>query len=90
MADLGLKKIRFMTNNPKKVAGLEGYGLEIVEWVPLPVKPNPHNQRYLQTKAEKLGHLLPGDIGTEPQNLAVTQEMADPEEGNLPVQPEQD
>src|SRR5579871_161060 len=59
MTDLGLKKIRFMTNNPKKVAGLEGYGLEITEWVPLPVKPNPHNLRYLQTKAEKMGHILP-------------------------------
>ena len=43
MVDLGLKKLRFMTNNPKKVAGLEGYGLEIVEWVPIPVQPNPHN-----------------------------------------------
>ncbi|MCS6777408.1 MAG: bifunctional 3,4-dihydroxy-2-butanone-4-phosphate synthase/GTP cyclohydrolase II [Chloroherpetonaceae bacterium] len=61
MVDLGLKKIRFMTNNPKKVAALEGYGLEIVEWVPLPVAPNPHNLRYLQTKAQKMGHLLPVD-----------------------------
>lgn len=59
MTDLGLKKIRFMTNNPKKVAGLEGYGLEIVEWVPLSIKPNVHNRRYLQTKAEKMGHLFP-------------------------------
>jgi len=58
MADLGLKKIRFMTNNPKKVAGLEGYGLEIVEWVRLQVPPNPHNERYLRTKAEKMGHRL--------------------------------
>ena len=59
MTDLGLKKIRFMTNNPKKVAGLEGYGLEITEWVPLHIKPNPHNRRYLQTKADKMGHVLP-------------------------------
>lgn len=58
MTDLGLKKIRYMTNNPKKVAGLDGYGLEIVESVPLSVAPNPHNRRYLQTKAEKMGHTL--------------------------------
>lgn len=58
MVDLGLKKIRFMTNNPKKVAGLEGYGLTIVEHVPLVVQPNPHNQRYLETKRDKMGHLL--------------------------------
>jgi 3,4-dihydroxy 2-butanone 4-phosphate synthase/GTP cyclohydrolase II len=61
MTDLGLKKIRFMTNNPKKVAGLEGYGLEIVEWVPLSVTPNVHNRRYLETKRDKMGHLLGPD-----------------------------
>jgi 3,4-dihydroxy 2-butanone 4-phosphate synthase/GTP cyclohydrolase II len=61
MVDLGLKKIRFMTNNPKKVAGLEGYGLEITESVPLPTTPNPHNIRYLQTKAEKMGHVFNTD-----------------------------
>jgi 3,4-dihydroxy 2-butanone 4-phosphate synthase/GTP cyclohydrolase II len=58
LVDLGVKKIRLLTNNPKKVVGLEGYGLEIVEQVPIRVKPNPHNRRYLQTKREKLGHLL--------------------------------
>ena len=58
LADLGLKTIRLLTNNPKKVVGLEGYGLEIVEQVPIRVKPNPHNPRYLNTKREKLGHLL--------------------------------
>jgi 3,4-dihydroxy 2-butanone 4-phosphate synthase/GTP cyclohydrolase II len=58
MTDLGLKKIRFMTNNPKKVAGLEGYDLTIVEHVPLRVAPNPHNVNYLRTKQEKMGHLL--------------------------------
>ena len=61
MTDLGLKKIRFMTNNPKKVAGLEGYGLEITDWVPLRVRPNIHNQKYLQTKADKMGHKLTAD-----------------------------
>jgi 3,4-dihydroxy 2-butanone 4-phosphate synthase/GTP cyclohydrolase II len=58
LTDLGLKTIRLMTNNPKKVVGLEGYGLEIVEQVPIKVKANPHNARYLKTKREKLGHLL--------------------------------
>jgi len=58
LADLGLKTIRLMTNNPRKVVGLDGYGLKIVEQVPIKVKPNPHNARYLQTKREKLGHLL--------------------------------
>jgi 3,4-dihydroxy 2-butanone 4-phosphate synthase/GTP cyclohydrolase II len=56
LADLGLKTIRLLTNNPKKVVGLEGYGLEIVEQVPIRVKPNPHNEKYLKTKREKLGH----------------------------------
>ena len=58
LVDLGLKTIRLLTNNPRKVVGLEGYGLEIVEQVPIRVKPNPHNERYLKTKREKLGHLL--------------------------------
>jgi 3,4-dihydroxy 2-butanone 4-phosphate synthase/GTP cyclohydrolase II len=58
LCDLGLKKIRLMTNNPKKLVGLEGYGLKIVEQVPIRVKPNPHNARYLKTKREKMGHLL--------------------------------
>ena len=58
LADLGIKKIRLLTNNPKKVVGLEGYGLEIVEQVPIRMKPNRHNKGYLKTKREKLGHLL--------------------------------
>jgi 3,4-dihydroxy 2-butanone 4-phosphate synthase/GTP cyclohydrolase II len=58
LCDLGLKTIRLLTNNPKKVVGLEGYGLKITQQVPIKVKPNPHNERYLKTKREKLGHLL--------------------------------
>ena len=58
LTDLGLKTIRLLTNNPRKVVGLEGYGLEIVEQLPIKVKPNPHNAKYLKTKREKLGHLL--------------------------------
>lgn len=58
LCDLGLKTIRLLTNNPKKVVGLEGYGLKITEQVPIRVKPNPHNERYLKAKREKMGHLL--------------------------------
>jgi 3,4-dihydroxy 2-butanone 4-phosphate synthase/GTP cyclohydrolase II len=58
LVDLGLKTIRLLTNNPKKIVGLEGYGLKIVEQVPIRVKPNPHNERYLKAKREKMGHLL--------------------------------
>jgi 3,4-dihydroxy 2-butanone 4-phosphate synthase/GTP cyclohydrolase II len=58
LADLGLRTIRLLTNNPRKVVGLEGYGLQIIEQLPIRVKPNPYNARYLETKRQKLGHLL--------------------------------
>jgi 3,4-dihydroxy 2-butanone 4-phosphate synthase / GTP cyclohydrolase II len=58
LADLGVRSMRLLTNNPAKRAGLEGYGLSIVERVPLEVRPNPENIGYLKTKREKLGHLL--------------------------------
>ncbi len=58
LKDLGLKKIRLMTNNPKKIIGLEGYDLEIVERVPIEIPPNEVNENYLKTKRERLGHLL--------------------------------
>ncbi len=58
LVDLGVGKIRLMTNNPKKIVGLEGYGLEIVERVPIEVDPNNVNKCYLETKKEKMGHLL--------------------------------
>jgi len=58
LVDLGLKKIKLMTNNPKKIVGLEGYGLEVVERVPLETEPTHSNRRYLRTKKEKLGHKL--------------------------------
>lgn len=56
--DLGVRKMRFLTNNPKKVIGLEGYGLKIVEVVPIKSTPNKHNLKYLETKRLKMGHLL--------------------------------
>ena len=58
LVDLGIRKLRLMTNNPCKVAGLEGYGLEIVERVPIVIPANAHDRRYLDTKREKMGHIL--------------------------------
>jgi 3,4-dihydroxy 2-butanone 4-phosphate synthase/GTP cyclohydrolase II len=58
LRDLGVSKIKLMTNNPKKRAGLIGYGLEIIENVPLIITPNPHNAKYLQTKKDKMGHSI--------------------------------
>lgn len=56
--DLGVRKIRLMTNNPRKIVGLDGHKLEIVEQVPIRIDPNEHNERYLGTKRDKLGHIL--------------------------------
>ena len=61
LADLGVKKIRLITNNPKKIEGLEKYGIEIVERVPLVTKPTAANIKYLKTKKEKMGHYLEGE-----------------------------
>jgi 3,4-dihydroxy 2-butanone 4-phosphate synthase/GTP cyclohydrolase II len=63
LADLGVKKLRLLTNNPKKVVGLEAYGLELVDRVPIVVPPNPENQQYLETKRLKMGHLLDEPLG---------------------------
>ena len=56
--DLGISKIRLITNNPKKRVGLMGYGLEIVENIPIEISPNPHNEQYLLTKRDRLGHTI--------------------------------
>jgi len=64
LVDLGLHNIRLLTNNPKKVVGLEGYGLKVVETVPIIARPNPVNIHYLETKRYKMGHLLEIDKGT--------------------------
>ena len=58
LLDLGVRKIKLLTNNPKKVVGLQGYGLEIVERVPIEISPNSDNEHYLKTKRDKLGHLI--------------------------------
>jgi len=58
LSDLGVREMRLLTNNPAKRAGLEGYGLQVVERVPIVIEPNAHNLRYLETKRAKMGHLL--------------------------------
>jgi len=63
---LGVRQMRLLTNNPKKIHGLSGYGLELVDQVPLEVQPNPNNARYLATKREKLGHQLSAEASPPP------------------------
>jgi 3,4-dihydroxy 2-butanone 4-phosphate synthase/GTP cyclohydrolase II len=58
LADIGLHKVRLLSNNPKKVLGLKSYGLEVTETVPIICAPNPHNLHYLETKQNKMGHTL--------------------------------
>ena len=58
LSDLGVSKMHLMTNNPRKISGLDGYNLEVVERVPIEVSPQPFNCRYLETKRSKLGHLI--------------------------------
>ncbi len=58
LVDMGLSSIRLITNNPKKVVGIQGYSLKVVERVPMDIPPNKYNLRYLETKRDKLGHLI--------------------------------
>jgi 3,4-dihydroxy 2-butanone 4-phosphate synthase/GTP cyclohydrolase II len=69
LGDLGLTGIRILTNNPKKISGLAGYGLNVIDQVPIVHKPNPHNEAYLRAKRDKLGHIL------HHQGLALDEEM---------------
>jgi 3,4-dihydroxy 2-butanone 4-phosphate synthase/GTP cyclohydrolase II len=69
LVDLGLTSIRLLTNNPKKIVGLEGYGLHVTDQVPIEHAPGEHNKEYLRAKAQKLGHLL------HHQGLALDEEM---------------
>jgi len=83
LRDLGVTKMRLLTNNPKKRAGLAGFGLEIVETIPLVIPPNPYNHRYLLTKKTRLGHILPEDIllqepKVEPPSEAPCEEVCQP------------
>ncbi len=67
LRDLGIRKLRLISNNPKKRAGLMGYGLEIVDTVPIEIKSNPHNERYLRTKRDKMGHTIMSEPVNEEQ-----------------------
>jgi len=58
LRQIGVTKLRLMTNNPVKRVGLEAYGLTVVENVPIEISPNPHNRFYMQTKKERMGHTL--------------------------------
>jgi 3,4-dihydroxy 2-butanone 4-phosphate synthase / GTP cyclohydrolase II len=58
LRDLGVSKLRLISNNPKKRAALLGYGLEIIETLPIEIASNPHNEKYLNTKRDKMGHTL--------------------------------
>jgi 3,4-dihydroxy 2-butanone 4-phosphate synthase / GTP cyclohydrolase II len=81
LADLGVRSMRLLTNNPSKRAGLEGYGLSIAERVPLETRPTPHNREYLRTKREKLGHLLDSldlDEGDDAAPVAAAAERTEP------------
>ncbi len=71
--DIGVRKMRLLTNNPKKIVGLEAYGLELVERVPIQMPSNPANRRYLEAKRDKMGHLL-GDLGGGPTHDSKTEE----------------
>ena len=65
LRDLGVRKMRLLTNNPKKRAGLIGYGLEITEIVPIEMRANKYNKKYLETKRDKMGHSLKMDDSVE-------------------------
>ena len=58
LKDLGVRSMRLLTNNPRKLVGIEGYGLSVAEWLPLEIPASDHTRRYLKTKKEKLGHKL--------------------------------
>ncbi|HHS51083.1 MAG TPA: bifunctional 3,4-dihydroxy-2-butanone-4-phosphate synthase/GTP cyclohydrolase II [candidate division Zixibacteria bacterium] len=77
LVDIGLSSIRLLTNNPRKIVGLEGYGLSIVERVPISVSPNSHNIGYLKTKQKRMGHLLDFEEGTDAPNRNISQRSED-------------
>jgi 3,4-dihydroxy 2-butanone 4-phosphate synthase/GTP cyclohydrolase II len=74
LVDLGLSSIRILTNNPKKIRGMEGYGLSVTAQIPIQHAPNPHNEAYLRAKRDRLGHSL------HHQGLALDEEMVHEEE----------
>ena len=75
LVDLGVRRLKLMTNNPRKVVGLDAFGLELVERVPIEVQPNDHNRRYLETKRDKMGHILTGMEAVSEDEAAVDTEQ---------------
>ena len=82
LGDLGLTSIRILTNNPKKILGLEGYGLSVTEQVPIRSVPNPHNEAYLEAKRDKLGHTLHHQGLALDEQLLHEEQMKDAERGD--------
>jgi 3,4-dihydroxy 2-butanone 4-phosphate synthase / GTP cyclohydrolase II len=82
LVDLGLSSIRILTNNPKKIRGLEGYGLRVSDQIPIAHAPNPHNERYLRTKAERMGHTLHHQGLPLDEQMLHDEHVHDAEEGN--------
>lgn len=80
LGDLGVRRMRILTNNPRKLSGLDGFGLEVVERVPIKTQPTQENSRYLETKRTRLGHLLDASdtrVNGSERTKAATQEMSD-------------
>jgi 3,4-dihydroxy 2-butanone 4-phosphate synthase/GTP cyclohydrolase II len=69
LRDLGVRKMRLMTNNPTKRVALSGFGLEIVDRVPIEVDPNPANERYLETKRDRMGHWILGEASAHDEDV---------------------
>src|SRR5881398_2921703 len=81
LVDLGLSSIRILTNNPKKIHGLEGYGLSVADQLPIRAVPNPHNEEYLRTKRERLGHTLHHQGLPLDEELIHSEQQREPEDG---------
>jgi 3,4-dihydroxy 2-butanone 4-phosphate synthase/GTP cyclohydrolase II len=81
LVDLGLSSIRILTNNPKKIRGLEGYGLSVSEQVPIVHAPNPHNERYLAAKRDRLGHTIHHQALPLDEEMVTAEQRADRERG---------
>jgi 3,4-dihydroxy 2-butanone 4-phosphate synthase/GTP cyclohydrolase II len=91
LKDLGLSSIRILTNNPKKIIGMEGYGLSVTEQVPIHSQPNLHNEAYLNTKRDKMGHILHHQaLGLDEEMIHDEQERdAGRDPGSGPANPEE-
>jgi len=90
LVDLGLSSIRLLTNNPKKIVGLEGYGLTVTDQIPIQHPPNEHNERYLRTKRERMGHLLHHQGLPLDEEMLQDEKIADREREGTTAEPERE